>query len=88
MPTEYETDVLAATREELRGGRLLELTGITVQDVELVGSYPGTEIVVSYTQDDSEYQKTFKLYNRSYPGEEEFPDAGNVAAIIATNVAD
>lgn len=85
---EYEADVLAATREELSGGRLLELMGVAVQDVELLGSYPETEIVVGYTQGDFECQKTFKLYNRSYPGGDEFPDAGIVAAIIATNVAD
>lgn len=88
MPTGYETDVLNATREELSEGPLLGIMGISVHDVELVGSYPATEIVVSYTRDEIECQKRFKLYDRSYPGGEEFPDADLVATIIATNVAD
>lgn len=89
MPTQYETDVLNATRDELSGGRLLEVMDIIVNDVQLEGAYPDTEIVVAYSRGgSSESTKSFKLYNRSYPGGEEFPDPGEVACIVAVNVAD
>lgn len=89
MPTEYETTVLNATRDQLSGGILLEIGGISVQEVQLQGTYPDTEIVVAFTRGGSaEYTKSFKLYNRSYPGGEEFPDPNEVACIVAVNVPD
>lgn len=39
-------------------------------------------------QDGATWAKSFKLYNRSYPGGDEFPDLDTVAVVIATNVAD
>lgn len=86
--TAYELEVLKATKDELSGGRLLELAGIQVQDVQVHGEHPDSEIVVAFTHNGAEWTKSFKLYNQSYPGGGEFPDAGVVAALIATNVVD
>ena len=88
MATPYETDVFNATRDQLSGGLLLEINGVTVQDVQLLGTYPDTEVVVAFKQGGAQYAKSFKLYNRSYPGGEEFPPVDVVATVIATNVAD
>lgn len=93
MPSAYEDEVLTATREELAEDPWLEKDGITIEDVRLEGVYPNTEVIVTFTQSgigSSGYTatKSFLIYNGSYPGGNERPPVGTIAAIIATNVLD
>lgn len=88
MPTVYETEVLNTTRDELAADPFLRSDGITVQDVQLEGTYPATKVVVTYTRDAVTGTKSFLIYNRSYPGGAEQPPASTIAAVIATNILD
>ncbi len=88
MPTAYEDEVLTATREELADDPFLGSDGVTVEDVRLEGRYPNTKVVVVFTQHGYTATKSFLIYNGSYPGGDERPPVGTIAAIIATNVVD
>lgn len=88
MPTSYESEILDATRDEIAADPLLQSGEISVHEVRVEGVYPDTQVVVDYTRNGSRGYKSFLIYNRTYPGGEEFPPAGTVAGVITTNIAD
>jgi hypothetical protein len=88
-PETFESEVLTKTREIMAsapwgpGG-----TGRSVVDVRLSGSYPLTEVVVAFTQDDELMEERWPVWGPPTQSDRMRVAPESIAALIWANISD
>ena len=62
----FEQEVLSRTREIFRSAQdFLQRLGQHVVEVRLHGSYPDTDLVVEYTEDEAHFERKWPIWDPS-----------------------